>query len=225
MKNYYEILKVPLSASDEDIKSSYRKLAKKFHPDVCRNENQYPLFNIITNAYKVLSNKKERLKYNEKFLKLKFQAEKEIDYKKEKKIIVTYSRSLGILAKRGFFLSSIPKQYRDKMDLKYDVEVRIDYWDAQKNGMFEISVPTKLPCPDCNGLDHYCKMCDGKNYIVRATKINVLLPKAPQSGEIFEVDLTKIKKGRLAVIRANKLRIKVILTHTKTNYRLLKNIK
>ena len=42
-------------------------------------------------------------------------------------------------------------------------------------------------------MDHYCHICDGKGYIVRASKIKIVIPNAPKSGEIFEVDLSQIK--------------------------------
>lgn len=223
MRNYYEILDVPLSASVEDIKKGYRYLAKRFHPDVCKNKDSGKIFNLITTAYKILSNEKSRLKYNKKLLDIRFRPEEVFSDQNEKKVRVIYSRSLSALAKRGFFLSNIPKKYRKRMDIKYDVEAVIDYVQSRKGGIIDISVPTKLPCPDCNGQDHYCRLCDGKSYIIRAIPVKVILPKEPQSGEIFEVNLTGMKKGHLAVIRANKLRIKIILTHQKTTYKQLES--
>ncbi len=221
MKNYYEILDVPIDATTDQIKKRYRILAKKYHPDINKSIDASGMFNVVTVAYKVLSHKETRIEYNDGFFKVKFKPE---PVKQEKKLMkVIYSRSLGVLAKRGYFLSSIPKKYRKKRDIKYDIEVIVDYFEAQKGGIVEIAVPVKVPCWECNSQDHYCHICQGKGYLVRATKIRVIIPSGPISGEIFEVDLRKIKQRNLRVIRAQKLRMKIVLTHEKTSYKQLQS--
>lgn len=62
MKNYYEILGVNESASQDDIKKAYRKLSKKYHPDV--NPNGEEKFKNITEAYEVLGDENNRRKYD-----------------------------------------------------------------------------------------------------------------------------------------------------------------
>lgn len=61
-KNYYELLEVDYNATQEQIKRSYYKLAKKYHPDI--NPKTANLFKYITAAYNVLSNPKERELYD-----------------------------------------------------------------------------------------------------------------------------------------------------------------
>jgi curved DNA-binding protein len=64
-KDYYKILEVPRTASQEEIKKSYRRLAMKFHPD--RNENDKTAearFKEINEAYAVLSNPEKRKQYD-----------------------------------------------------------------------------------------------------------------------------------------------------------------
>lgn len=224
MKNFYEILNIPITASIEQIKKRYRVLAKKYHPDSNNKSVSYSMFNLVTKAYKILIDDDKRIQYNDKLMKVKFKTDKP-EKEKKKEIKIIYSRSLGVLAKRGFFLSNIPKRYREKNDVKYDIEVVIDYYEAQKGGVLEIAVPTKLPCWECGSQDHYCPICDGKGYLVRATKIKVIIPIAPKNGEIFEVNLSKIKQGNLAVIRAQRLRFKIILSNQKTSCKQLSNVK
>ncbi len=226
MKNYYGILNVPITASVEQIKRRYRILAKQYHPDVNKDTDTHKTFDTVTTAYKVLSDRKARVEYNRAFIKVEFKSGPvKPEIKKKKEIKVVYSRSLGVLAKRGFFLSNIPKKYRKRNDIKYDIEVIVDYYEAQKGGILKIAVPVKLPCWECNSQDHYCPICDGKGYIVRAKKIKIVIPIAPTSGEIFEVDLQAIKQTNLAVMRARKLRLKIVLTHEKTSYKQLQGYK
>lgn len=63
--NYYEILGVDISADLAEIKSSYRKLARQYHPDVCGNdEENVAKFKKITEAYEVLSDPTQKQKYD-----------------------------------------------------------------------------------------------------------------------------------------------------------------
>lgn len=64
-KNYYEILEVDKSASKDDIKKSYRKLAKKYHPDKNPEHANYEeKFKDISEAYSVLSDDTKRSNYD-----------------------------------------------------------------------------------------------------------------------------------------------------------------
>ena len=65
-KDYYSILEVPKSATDDEIKKSYRKLALKWHPDKNQNnrEEAEQKFKDIAEAYSVLSDKKKRAEYD-----------------------------------------------------------------------------------------------------------------------------------------------------------------
>ena len=53
-KDYYDILGVSRSASQQEIKSAYRKLARKYHPDVNKASDAQAKFKDINEAYEVL---------------------------------------------------------------------------------------------------------------------------------------------------------------------------
>ena len=64
-KDYYEILGVSKTASQDEIKSAFRKLAKKYHPDVSKEEKAAEKFKEAQEAYAVLSDKDKRSKYDQ----------------------------------------------------------------------------------------------------------------------------------------------------------------
>jgi curved DNA-binding protein len=65
-KDYYQTLGVPRGAEAEDIKKSFRKLAREFHPDVAKDKKRAEeKFKEINEAYEVLSDPVKRKKYDE----------------------------------------------------------------------------------------------------------------------------------------------------------------
>jgi len=64
-KDYYEVLGVSKSASQDDIKKAYRKLAVEFHPDKNKSKDAEEKFKEISEAYEVLSNPQKRQGYDQ----------------------------------------------------------------------------------------------------------------------------------------------------------------
>lgn len=63
-KDYYEILGVSRTASADEIRRAYRKLAKQYHPDVCKEKDAEARYKEINEAYEVLKDPDKRQKYD-----------------------------------------------------------------------------------------------------------------------------------------------------------------
>jgi curved DNA-binding protein CbpA len=74
LKNYYHILGVSSSATAKEIKTAYRTLAKRYHPDVSSDPNAEERFIEVTQAYDILSHESKRKQYD-----------RNLNYRKEKK--------------------------------------------------------------------------------------------------------------------------------------------
>ncbi|MFN2501080.1 MAG: J domain-containing protein [Pyrinomonadaceae bacterium] len=73
MVNYYDVLKVSPKASGTEIKSAYRRLARKLHPDRNNGSEETALkFAAIAEAYEVLGNARERVKYDKRIVDAQF---------------------------------------------------------------------------------------------------------------------------------------------------------
>ena len=63
-KDYYQILGVDADADDKAIKAAYRKLARKYYPDVSSEEDAEQRFKELSEAYEVLKDKDKRAEYD-----------------------------------------------------------------------------------------------------------------------------------------------------------------
>ena len=63
--DFYELLEVERTADDKTLKSAYRRLAMRYHPDRSTHEDAEKRFNAIQKAYELLSDPKQRAAYNQ----------------------------------------------------------------------------------------------------------------------------------------------------------------
>jgi molecular chaperone DnaJ len=163
-KDFYQLLGVPESASADDIKKAYRKLAKKYHPDANPNDSQAAeRFKEIGEAYAVLSDERKRKQYDamrkNPFANFGFGGGARPGAGGTTETRFSFE-DLGNLGGFGDIFSSIFDRGRRRQqraaaqqptrgrDVEYVVE--IPFTTAARGGRVQLSVPMTDDCAVCN---------------------------------------------------------------------------
>ena len=167
-KDYYEILGVSKNASDEEIKRAFRVLAKKYHPDVNKEEGAAEKFKEIGEAYQVLSDKNKRSQYDQ-FGHAAFEGggyqgfdmgDIDLDDILSSFFGGGFSSSFG-----GF------RRNKNRASRGADMLVRINltFEEAVFGTKKDIKVNTTEKCDNCHGQGGFneisCPTCSGKGYV------------------------------------------------------------
>lgn len=192
-KNYHKILGVTKESSDDEIKTAYRNLAKKLHPDVNKQKDAEDKFKELNEAYEHVINKKEdesdfiqnsstfhRQIYRQVQPDIHMQID--IDFMKachgsEEKIGYQYHNQCKKCAEH--------KKNHGKINIKYCGTCKGSGILRIQNGPFNIGVP----CPQCNGQGSFldCDECRGQGSYVDNKEVTIKIPSGADSGKILRV--------------------------------------
>jgi molecular chaperone DnaJ len=161
-EDLYGLLGVSRTASDDEIRRAYRKLARQHHPDVNPGDKgAEEQFKKISAAYDVLSDAEKRKAYDEfgaESLKSGFDPEKSRAYRRWSE-----GRSAAGQAGRGQPQEEVPfdfdldellggfAQRRARRPQEVVAEVELDFADALRGTELEARVPVPRSCPTCHG--------------------------------------------------------------------------
>jgi molecular chaperone DnaJ len=144
MKDLYTVLGVPKAATQAEIKSAYRKLAKKYHPDICQEADSEEKFKEISAAYEILSDDDKRKKYdNPQNVGPGFGSP-------------NINMDLNdIFSSFGFNFDGFVNKGRQKgapakgKNIKY--KIQIDLATCATGGEFKVDIDRSLSCTGCRG--------------------------------------------------------------------------
>ncbi|MBI4267386.1 MAG: DnaJ domain-containing protein [Chloroflexi bacterium] len=199
-KDYYNILGIKQDASEQEIKRVYRRLARKFHPDVNPGDKSAEAkFKDINEAYEVLSNKEKRQKYDQygdqwqyadQFAKAggrqapdfgeggaqssRFYEEGDME------------SLFGDLFQRFGARAATGRQARPRrnLDVEYPVEVTLE--EAYRGTSRILGLETEEPCTTCAGTGRIrnalCSVCRGSGALAHLKQLEVKVPAGVKTG-------------------------------------------
>ncbi len=179
-RDYYEVLGINKSASKDEIRSAYRKLAKKYHPDINHEPDAPKKFEEIQEAYDVLSDDNKRAQYDQFGMAAFSQGAStggagnpfgqgfssqgfgDVDLGD---IFNSFFGGSPFGNRRGSNSSS-PRKGADKL-----ASVRISFMDSIKGVKVSLNVNYEAPCKHCHGSGAEtpddlvtCPDCGGRGY-------------------------------------------------------------
>jgi molecular chaperone DnaJ len=181
---HYEVLGVAENATKDEIKKSYRKLAKEFHPD--RNpgdEEAESKFKKVAEAYEILSDDKKRKMYDHK-------------------------RQFGSSPFQGGSFYDFASKFGRRQQKGTNVEVRADITleEVHAGGTKKVSFKRMVTCDTCDGVGGEdavtCNHCNGSGYSTKTIKSpmgnivhETICPKCNGKGKTFKTPCKKCKGG------------------------------
>ena len=207
-KDYYQVLGVPKNAAGKDIKSAYRKLARKWHPDANPNDQKAAeeKFKEISEAYEVLGDAEKRKKYDalgSDWAQASRQAEEQRRYRS------SHNAGEDIFGGQNFSNAQGASGFSDFFDLFFsgigrhpqagggtpfagrgsDLETTLDLTlhEAYAGGPKSVSLQIEDNCPRCGGTgvlnNQICPQCHGTGRVIQNRRFDVTIPKGVRDGQ------------------------------------------
>jgi DnaJ-class molecular chaperone len=205
-KDYYRILGVDRKADDKAIKSAYRRLARKHHPDVARTKDAGERFKEISEAYEVLSDPEKRRRYDTLGPDWQRHAQGgapggvRVEYAADLGGFSDFFRTIfGDLGARagaragrgaGFGFDEVFERASARgQDVQAAVEITLEeaFGGARKTFALDLDEP----CPACHGAGHLkgqaCAACGGGGWQRARRQVDVKIPAGVKSGQRVRV--------------------------------------
>ncbi len=168
-KDYYETLGISKSASQDEVKKAFRKLARKYHPDVNPgNKEAESKFKEINEAFQILNNPQKKAQYDQ-FGTADFNNGAQGFGNFEDLFRGGFGDIFDIFSNNFGFGGRTQRRETVGADLKYELEITLE--EAHKGLTKEIELPSFVVCKECAGLGakqsdlKTCPQCNGSGEV------------------------------------------------------------
>ncbi|MBR3161436.1 MAG: molecular chaperone DnaJ [Bacilli bacterium] len=209
-RDYYEVLGVSKNATDSEIKSAFRKLAKKYHPDVSKEKDAAEKFKECQEAYAVLSDPQKRKQYDQfghaafsGAAGSGFEGFSNFDFGDMSDI---FDDLFGGFGGFGGFRQGGSRRNANGPRKGNDVLYRmtIDFDDAVNGCKKDINLDITVNCPECDGRGGFnsttCAECRGSGTVTQEQRTmfgafltKTTCPHCKGTGTTFEKKCTKCR--------------------------------
>lgn len=215
-KDYYQVLGVPRTASDDEIKKAFRKLARQYHPDVAKNKKEAEeKFKDVNEAYEVLGDPAKRKKYDELGPNWKQGADfrpppgwegfqgfgggggrgtrQHYDFRFGGTGFSDFFEQLfGSAGRRagGIAPDEDGYEYVERgRDIEGDIMVTLN--EAVNGSVRSVSLQRPAPCEHCGGTGmrakHVCNVCGGSGQVQKTETYQVRIPAGVREGQRLRI--------------------------------------
>jgi DnaJ-class molecular chaperone len=212
-KDYYNLLGIPKNAPDKDVKAAYRRLARKYHPDVNPGDKVAEArFKEINEAFEVISDVQKRKRYDqygsdfenaEAFARARQQSQQQSgsysrgargspfatdeaqDMGDLNEVFESLFRGMG----GGGARTGGRRVPRRGQDLEHQIEMSLE--EAYNGTKRVLELKSEQTCPACQGMGRVknvvCQVCRGAGRVIKPRRLEVKIPPGVKEGSKVRV--------------------------------------